>query len=375
MSSVERVLIVGGGVGGLTAAIGLTSAGKSVDVVELSKDWSVYGVGIIQPANCLRAFDEIGAGEAVLEAGYPITGRRFHDSDGNRIGDVELPVDGDGHFPPLNGITRPRLHHILQDGVRAAGAEVRLGVTVAELGDDGESVDVKFSDGTSGRYDLVVGADGVRSRVRELLFGSKYQPEFTGQVCWRYNLPRPPEIDRLCLYVGTGSKAGLVPIADDLMYLLLIEPPEGPLRIPEEELADRLRARLAGYGDPIATFRDELITDPTKVVYRPVDSVWVSDPWYRGRVMLLGDAAHATSPHLAQGAAMAVEDAVLLGRLVREDRALEEILGEWNSRRVPRVRFIVESCEQIARWELEEDPDADHVSVHNAAARLTAQPI
>src|SRR5260370_17922728 len=136
-------------------------------------------------------------------------------------------------------------------------------------------------------------------------------------MCWRYNVPRPPEVDNFQLFLGpSGNKAGFVPLAPDLMYILLTEARresgDGWLRIPEERLAEAFRERLLEFGGPVATIRDTYITDSSKVVYRPFETIIVPPPWSRGRVVLIGDAAHAMTAHIAQGSAMAIEDAVVL---------------------------------------------------------------
>ena len=190
---VMRALIVGGGIGGLCSAVALRRAGLDVDVVEINPDWDVYGVGIIQPGNALRALGALGLAGACLQQGYGFPGHAFHDRDGNPLGsptDFPLPPGAPG--PAMNGITRPRLHKILQDAALDSGAQVRTGLTVARLPEQGE---VEFSDGTAGDYDLVIGADGINSLVRSLVFGSEVKPEYIGQVCWRYNVPRRPEVD------------------------------------------------------------------------------------------------------------------------------------------------------------------------------------
>jgi 2-polyprenyl-6-methoxyphenol hydroxylase-like FAD-dependent oxidoreductase len=369
-----RVLVVGGGIGGLSATIALRARGVDVDLVELNPKWDVYGVGIIQPANAIRALDELGLAEQAVAAGTPMPYSRFHDAQGNALGDIpSFPLLGP-KYPPMNGITRPRLHAIFQEAVRASGASVTLGETVTELRDEDACVGVTFTDGRSAEYDLVVGADGINSLVRDLVFGGP-EPEYTGQVCWRYNLPRPPEVDGLWVFAGVDGKTGLVPLAPDLMYLFLIEKwPESELRLPEERLAEILRERLGRFGGLVATLRDEHIVDSSKVVYRPVDSVLVPSPWYRGRVLLIGDAAHATSPHVGQGAAMAMEDAVVLAAELGAG-PVEGALPRFMERRFDRCQEIWRISRQLGRWEVENAHDADFVGLTRRSVELTAAPI
>jgi 2-polyprenyl-6-methoxyphenol hydroxylase-like FAD-dependent oxidoreductase len=372
VGAVSRVLVVGGGIGGLSTTLALRRRGVEVDVAEINPAWSVYGVGIIQPGNALRALDALGLARDVIDQGFPMEGSRFHLADGTVLADLPFHRVAGPEYPPMNGITRSRLHVLLTDAVKASGADVRLGLTVDAI--DGRRV--TFSDGTTGDYDLVVGADGIHSRVRSLVFGAQIQPEYTGQVCWRINVPRPPEVDGLWMFTGRDGKAGCVPLAPDLAYLLLIEePPAGQERVPGDRLAATLRARLAEYGGVIGRLRDEHVLRDEDVVLRTVLSVFVDAPWYRDRVVLIGDAAHATSPHIGQGAAMAIEDGLVLAEEVTGDGTLPEALDRFMERRYERCRFVCDVSRQIGRWEVERRHDADFAGLTRESVMITAQPI
>ena len=378
MGEISKVLVVGGGIGGLCTAIALRRRDVAVRVVEVNPNWDVYGVGIIQPGNALRALGELGLAEACLRDGFGFPGHQFHDRDGNPLGpptDFPLPPGAPG--PAMNGITRPRLHRILQDAVLASGADVDTGLTISSLVQGADGVDVAFSDGTSAAYDIVVGADGINSLVRTMVFGPELRAEYIGQVCWRYNIPRPPDVNRLQMFVGSRGKAGFVPLADDLMYTLLIEkPPAGaPVKLPREGLAATYRERLAEFGGPVAAVRDRYITDDDAVVYRPVEALIVPAPWHRGRVLLIGDAAHATSPHVGQGAAQAIEDAVVLGEEVERGGAVPEVFERFMGRRFDRCKLVVQGSLQISRWEQDGSPDADFDGVTARVGMAVAAPL
>jgi 2-polyprenyl-6-methoxyphenol hydroxylase-like FAD-dependent oxidoreductase len=373
---VGRALVVGGGIGGLSAAIALRKADVDVDVVELNPRWDVYGVGIIQPGNAIRALDQLGLGEEAIAQGFAIQGSRFHDRDGNLLGGVPAPPLLGDRYPGMNGITRPRLHRIFQDAVRESGAAVKLGVTVDSLEQDDAGVDVVLTDGGSGRYDVVVGADGINSLVRRLVFPDAPEPEYTGQVVWRHNFPKPEGLETLDTYVGIRGKAGLVPLAPDLMYMFVIERwPADDLAVTDEGLAATMRERLEGYGSVIGELRDTRITEGSEIVYRPVYSLLVPSPWYRGRVVLVGDSAHATSPHVGQGAAMAIEDAVVLSEELTSDADVTDALDRYMERRFARCRRIWEISRQLGTWEIEEVQDADFVGLTIESVQLTAAPI
>ncbi len=374
---VERVLVVGGGIGGLSSVIALRKAGVEVDVVELNPKWDVYGVGIIQPGNAIRALDQLGLGEKAIAQGFAIQGSTFRDGEGNvarrgaRAAAPRRPLPGHERdhataAPPASSRTR----------FASPARVVKLGVTVDDLRQDDDGVDVTLTDGSSARYDLVVGADGINSLVRRRVFGDAPEPEYTGQVVWRHNFPKPPELDTLDTYVGVRGKAGLVPLAPDLMYMFVIERwPEDDLDVPDERLAETLRERLAGYGSIIGELRDTQITEESEIVYRPVYSLLVPSPWHRGRVVLVGDSAHATSPHVGQGAAMAIEDAVVLTEEVTSSDDLDGALDRFMERRFDRCKRIWEISRQLGTWEIEEVHDADFVGLTIESVQLTAAPI
>jgi 2-polyprenyl-6-methoxyphenol hydroxylase-like FAD-dependent oxidoreductase len=362
MSRIKNVLIVGGGIGGLTAAIALRRQGIEAAIVEQNAEWSVYGVGIIQPNNTLRALDRIGLAQRCVESGASYPGWRIHDKHGRHLMDAPSTNAAAPDYPPVNGLTRPLLHKILSDAALAAGTVVRLGTSPESLEDTGPVVRATFTDGSQHEYDFVIGADGIYSWVRSQLFGDAFNPQYTGQSVWRHNLPRPPGVEWGEVYFGPDSKVGLVPMSKTQMYMFLVTAEPGNPWMAREQLALLMRQRLSAYTGLVAELR-ELITDPAGVVYKPMENVLVPAPWGKGRIMLIGDAAHASTPHLAQGAAMAIEDAVLLGELLGRDAQLEASLNEFTKRRFKRAQFVLDSSTQIATWELEEwagivNPDA-----------------
>jgi 2-polyprenyl-6-methoxyphenol hydroxylase-like FAD-dependent oxidoreductase len=378
LSSVQRVLVVGGGIGGLATTIALRQRDIDVHLVELNPKWDVYGVGIIQPGNALRALAALGVADQAIAAGFPMQGSALFTADGHLLHDQPAPPRLAGpEFPPMNGITRPLLHEILVDAVRASGAQITLGHTVRRMDQLADAVEVTLTDDSTGRYDLVVGADGIHSTIREMLFGPEPQPSFTGQVCWRYNVPRPAEVDKLQMYLGHEGKAGLVPMTQELMYLLLIEePPAGqPVRLEQEGLAATLRERLASFGALIGEVRDTYITDDAAVVYRPVDRVFLAEPWFKGRALILGDAAHATSPHVGQGAAMALEDAIVLAEELAADGALPDALARWYERRAPRAKYVYDVSREIQELELAHDNSPRSGELTAQSMIRTAEPV
>lgn len=374
MSSVSKVLIVGGGIGGLCAAVALRRKGIEVDLVELKSQWTVYGVGIIQQSNVVREMARLGLLDDYLGAAYAFEDVGIYDPAGNLLARIPGQRLAGPEYPANVGISRLALHKVLSETAVALGTGVRLGLSVQTLSQDEDGVDVQFTDGGRGRYDLVVGADGLYSKVRGLLFGDKYTPRFTGQAVWRYNFPRAPQIDHLANFQGAGGNAGLCPLADDLMYMYLTSyEPNNPW-MDSATLAEQMRQRLAGFSGLIGELREQ-IRDSAQVVYKPMEVLFIDEPWYHGRIVLIGDAAHATTPHLGQGAGMAIEDAVVLGEELTSGTSLEAQLQRFMTRRFERCKFISESSVLAGDREIAQDHTFDRIGLVRQMLAVTAEPI
>lgn len=368
----QNILIVGGGIGGLTSAIALGRAGHRVTIIEKDPGWAVYGVGIIQQGNVIRAVKELGIIDDYLDAGFGFDFVEVFAPTGQKVARIPSPKLVAG-YPASVGIGRRALHSVLGERAKAAGGDMRLGVTADALEDDGDGVTVRFSRGGVERFDIVIGADGLYSRTREQLFPDAPKPEFTGQAVWRYNFPKPEGLNCLQAYEGKIG-AGLVPLSSDLMYMFITTPEPGNPRYPVEGIAAAMRGKLDGMPAAIAELATQ-ITDDSAVVYKPLEALFVTGPWHKGRTVLLGDAVHATTPHLGQGAGMAIEDSLVLAEEITRAENPEKAFTAYRARRHERCKFIVETSLSLCRGQLGTGPVVEQAAATKAMFEVVAQPI
>ncbi|HSV52356.1 MAG TPA: FAD-dependent oxidoreductase [Burkholderiaceae bacterium] len=375
MALVNKVLIVGGGIGGMCAAIQLRKQGIAVDLVEINPQWTVYGAGITISGPTLRALRTVGVADRVVRRGGHWSAIDICSADGTVMNTVPMAhAAGAEDLPGAAGIMRPVLAEILSDATREAGTQVRLGVTFESLGQDEHGVDVRFTDGSTARYDLVIGADGVNSKVREAVFAGAPVPRFSGQGSWRAVVPRTRR--NSTIFMGKTTKAGLNPVSEHESYLFVLDHRENFDFIPAEQWPALLAELLQEFGGPIGEIRDGLLNNKApdhRIVYRPLMGLMMAAPWHRGRVVLLGDAVHATTPHLASGAGIAVEGAVVLAEELARCHFLEGALAAYAGRRYDRARLVVDSSLRMGEIEQAHGSRDEHTRVMmNAMSALTA---
>ena len=339
MADIRRVLVVGGGVGGLTAAAAFARQGVDVVLIERRPAFDIPGVGLGQPANALRVYDTLGVLEQILDTGFGYDRMYLFDPDRRLIVEHKFLL-GDDRVPAFCALSRLQLHEILLGAAERAGARIRLGVTVGEIHEERDRVDVVFSTGEHASFDLLAGFDGIRSQVRQHLFGTAFVPRPSGYGAWRVQAPRPDYVRGMEFLQGIGSKTGAMPLGNDIMYLFHIRPEAPGANFAGQDQVRLFRERLVQYGSYVAEIAASL-TASSDIVYSPIEPLMLPWPWCRGRVVIGGDAAHTFAPHLTQGAAMAAEDAFVLVREVLDDDVpLEDRLIRYSMKRYPRCAFV-----------------------------------
>jgi 2-polyprenyl-6-methoxyphenol hydroxylase-like FAD-dependent oxidoreductase len=357
MPAVSSVLVIGGGAAGTATAILLAERGVAVDLAEVKPDATTSGSGITLQGNALRVLRQLGVWEAVRAAGYAFNsvGLRAPDAQGTLLAEIPDARTGGPDLPATVGMSRPELARVLLDRAAALGVKVRFGTTCIALDQDDTGVRVTFSDGVHGRYDLVVGADGVRSWTRRAL-GIPLETRPTGMGIWRAFTRRPASVTRTDLvYGGPCHIAGYCPTGEDSLYAYLVEDATDRSGLTPDERLAVVRDLAAGYHGPWDEIR-EFLTDPRAVNYTWFETHFLDGPWHRGRVVLIGDAVHTCPPTLAQGAAQALEDAAVLAELLlAADRLDEALWTAFTARRAARARAVVDASVRLGQWLLDRE--------------------
>lgn len=366
----DRVLVVGGGIAGLSAAVALRAHDYPVDVVELT--------GHVEPESINfngRAVDGLAdlgiLGECTTRANTrsgPVFGQ-IYDSSGRRR-DVPRPPQPRNALPPAVVIYRPVLMEVLRKAAAEAGALIRQPCTVESIIQVTDSVLVSFDDETTAEYEVVVGADGVHSRVRELVWGREIQPSYTGALGLRWMAGKQPEGEP-GFYYAPGHVVVVGRLPDDETYVAT-HANTSSIHVTQGEARELLRGVLDMFSAPYLRMLRDRIDEKQHIVTRPWESLWVQD-WQRGRVVLIGDAAHATAPYMPAGAGMAVVDAVVLGEELAVSEDVNVGLASFVARRQERARMVVEASIEITRLQ-QSGAQLEATHVLRSASKLLALP-
>lgn len=364
MTAVSKVLVIGGGFSGMAAAIMLARGGVAVDLVEIDPGWRSYGAGISLHGATLRVFQTLGVLDGFCNAGATTSGLVIRKpQDDAIIARIPTPPAPGVDLPGNAAIMRPALARLLAEATRAAGVHVRLGLTFTTIAQDADGVDVQFSDGSTGRYDAVIGADGLYSATRRALMPDAPVPRFVGQSVWRAELPTPEAIETLTMWLGRSVKAGINPVGPGRSYLFLTEDKPENDWIDEADLLPRMRALMGRFPSPLLSAVAAGLGADSKVIYRPLEALLVPQPWFAGRVMLIGDAVHATTPHLGAGACIGMEDGIVIAEELQRAASVAEAFSAHQARRWDRCRMVVENSARLSQIEITGGDQGEHHAI------------
>lgn len=364
MSDNRKVIVIGGGIGGLAAAIGLQQIGIDVEVYERADELREVGAGISLWANAIKALDKLGVGAAIRAISSPEVQGGIRSADGNLLmsaSSAELRE----RFGEV-GIVMHRAE-LLATLLEACGAErVRLGAPCVAFEQDREGVTARFADGRLVRGDLLIGADGINSVVRAQLHGQQ-PPTYAGYTGWRAVL----EFDHRQLKPGEtwgrGARFGQIPMDKGRLYWFATRNAPAGQHSPDGEKAE-LRRIFRAWHAPIPAIIEA--TDEAAILRNDILDRPALSRWGERRVTLLGDSAHAMTPNLGQGACQAIEDAVVLANHLRASGDTVAALRAYEAQRIPRTTWLVNQSRKIGRIGQWENPLA--VSLRAMVVRLAA---
>jgi 2-polyprenyl-6-methoxyphenol hydroxylase-like FAD-dependent oxidoreductase len=356
----------------MASAIELAGRGVAVDLVEIDPNWRSYGAGISLNGAIFRVFRQLGIMDDFLAQGFAADGAKVHAPHGQLIAEIPTPRVAGAEYPGGGAIMRPVLARILAERTRGAGVNVVLGETFASIDAGTDGVEVTFQSGRGATYDLLIGADGLFSSVRARLFPAAPAPRFVGQSVWRTVVPRDPEVRCVSMWVAPKVKLGMHPVSKDQMYIFItVDEPTKP-DVSPRDMVGTVHRLLEPFDFPLLDRVRPHITTDSAIVYRPLEALLMPRPWSAGRVVLIGDAVHATTPHMAAGACLGMEDAVVLVDELAKTDALADALSAFEQRRWERCRTVVENSLRLAEIEIQNGDKREHTQVMQQTAMTLA---
>lgn len=341
----KHVLIAGAGLGGCAAAISFAQKGWKVTVIEKLQTIFTEGAGILLYSNALKSIEQLGALESVLESGAPMKGRTvFLNQDSQELGTVEYKSI-DEKYPPYVGINRQVFLEILYNRATQLGASFLFDTKIISTDQDDDKV-VAICDKTEITADLLVVANGTNSNIRNILWKGS-QSTYSGFGLWHSMHNKHPKVNEKITVVMPDRRFGIIPISDSMMYIWASLALEEKRWIRKEDQAIQLKNEFSNLSGFLKEIIDD-INEDTHVHYTSVEEVSINEPWHNGKIVLLGDAAHASLPFMAQGGAMALQDAVLLANLC-STKDINVALTEYKTKRKPVVDTVQQMCRAIGK--------------------------
>ncbi|MGF0337951.1 FAD-dependent oxidoreductase [Ectopseudomonas toyotomiensis] len=356
-----RILIVGGGIAGLAMARALEQRGLSPDLIERRADLSQGGTGLYLPGNATRALRQLGLLDSIAAVAVPINAQHILDSRGRSLS-VTQTTDVWSSCGPCLALPREVLHKNLRSSLQ--GTRLRFDTSITDIRPLGTKNVMTFADGTTREYDVVIGADGINSYVRQTLFPNS-SPAYAGNVCWRFLTRNTVGLDGWTVMLGKHMSLLAIPINADQLYVyadMVVSEADVRRRIarfPLRELKEQFAAPLF----PLVAH-----TPAQAQIHSGRIEQVVMTNWVKGNVALIGDAAHASSPSMAQGAAMAMEDALILAETLTTTSSISDALAGYVCRRKPRVDWVQQQC--VARDKMRRLPGWGRIPLLKLAGNM-----
>lgn len=351
-----KAIIVGAGMAGLAAGIAMRQAGYEVEIYEKTSKLRPAGAGISLWSNGIKILNKLGLGKEVAAIGGQMNRMEYLSHKGESLNNINLLsfIEQVGQRP--YPVSRTDLQQMMLEAF--GEADVRMGMRCVEVKQDAESATAIFEDGSTATGDVVIGADGIHSVVRTYLGGGKIEPRYAGYVNWNGLVDASPDLapsDAWVIYVGEGKRASMMPVGDNRFYYFMGCPkPQGTLK--PEDIRAELKETFAGWVQPVQNLIEKL--DPEQTNRLEITDIDPLPQLVKGRIALVGDSAHATTPTLGQGGCQAMEDAEVLCRyLVTTNISVEDALKRYQAERKERVANLVLKARKRTDTIYNKEPD------------------
>ncbi|MGL5941140.1 MAG: FAD-dependent urate hydroxylase HpxO [Waterburya sp.] len=352
-----KVIIIGSGMAGLAAGIAMRQVGYEVEIYEKTRKLRPAGAGISLWSNGIKVLNKLGLGKEVAAIGGEMNRMEYRNHQGEILNNVNLMplVEQVGQRP--YPVSRTDLQQMM---LTAFGeADVRMGMRCVEVKQDAESATAIFEDGSTATGDVIVGADGIRSVVREYLNGGKVEPRYAGYVNWNGIVEASPDLaesDVWVIYVGEGKRASMMPIGGNRFYFFMGCPKPKGTKVEPKDIRAELKSTFEGWAQPVQNLITKL--DPEQVNRLEISDIDPLPHLVKGRIALVGDSAHATTPTLGQGGCQAMEDAEVLCRyLITTNIGVEDALKRYETERKERVAQLVLKARKRTDTIYNKEPD------------------
>ncbi|MDJ0588516.1 MAG: FAD-dependent urate hydroxylase HpxO [Pleurocapsa sp. MO_226.B13] len=352
-----KAIVIGAGMAGLTTGIAMRQAGYEVEIYEKTSKLRPAGAGISLWSNGIKVLNKLGLGKEVAAIGGQMNRMEYLNHRGEILNDINLiPLMeqvGQRPYP----VSRTDLQQMMLEAF--GESDVRMGMRCVEVKQDADSATAIFEDGSTATGDVVVGADGVHSVVRSYLNGGKIEPRYAGYVNWNGLVEASPDLaenDVWVIYVGEGKRASMMPVGGNRFYFFMGCPKPKGTKTPPENIRAELKEIFAGWAQPVQNLIEKL--DPEQVNRLEIGDIDPLPNLVKGRIALVGDSAHATTPTLGQGGCQAMEDAEVLCRyLVTTNISVEDALERYEAERKERVAKLVLKARKRTDTIYNKEPD------------------
>jgi len=345
-----KAAIIGAGIGGLTAAIALQQAGIEFEIYEAAPELKPVGAGIVMASNAMQVFQRMGIEKKMMEAGLEIIGAYCIDQNYKVISGLAIKEKVTSRFGIGSyAFHRGRLQQALLSEI--PGNKIYLDKRLSSISQQSQKVELKFEDGSTAEADFVIGADGIKSAVRKNIFGDVLL-RYSGQTCWRgmakFTLPTEKQFNSYEMWgKQKGLRFGLVPTSENEVYYFTTYYTDRNGKDEPGQVKNKILKLYSVFGElPVQLIE---ATPEENIIRSDIYDFVPIKQWWKGRVALLGDAAHATTPNLGQGGCQAVEDGYIIGKCLKENSNPEKAFEQYQNIRYKKAVHVVNTSWNFGR--------------------------